>query len=767
MFWAGIAFLLGDLLFQQLPQLPDVYWLLILTPVAFLVFWRLSRWLIPAFLILGFAWGMFYAHLSQRSEVPDDCLYTPVDVSGRIIGIVNSDEDRIRFDFDIDHFARPSCIPDSLPIRVRASWWHKYEDLPFSGEHWTLSIKLRKTRNFYNHGGFDYEAHLLGQGIRYKASVIGGDKQVDAGWSIHSLRAILAENIEKQLADRPGGGIVRALVLGDRSQISAEQKSDLLRSGTLHLMAISGLHIGMVASLGYLFFTMIWRVRPQFSLIVPAPLAGGVGAIIIAAIYSGLAGFSLPTQRALIMLSCVMLGLLLRRKTDPGSILGLALFAVLIADPFSVNLPGFWLSFLAVALLLFGLNRTEHQSRTGAWIRVQWLLLIGMLPLSLMFFQGASIAAPVANFIAIPWVGLTVLPPALLGSALDSVGIPLGGYLLQLAALSIEWLMVVLHLIAQFPLSWLEAPGQEILYMLIAFAGVMLVLMPGGWPGRSLGVLLILPVLISQRPLAEEGRFRMDVLDVGEGLAIAVQTSRHVLVYDTGPSFGPDFNTGQAVILPWLSRQGVRHIDTLIVSHGDNDHIGGANSLLSGIGVGRVLTSVPERFERSADDCQAGMSWQWDGVEFSVLHPPGAWPFQGNNRSCVLLVRNSRYSVLITGDIESISEFRLRKDFPDLRVDVLVIPHHGSRTSSTLEFIRHLQPDYALVSTGYRNRFGFPRAEVLERYRQQGIPVYDTAEEGTITLLLPETGVLETPVAYLDGHRRYWYSAPYSRTDGP
>lgn len=272
----------------------------------------------------------------------------------------------------------------------------------------------------------------------------------------------------------------------------------------------------------------------------------------------------------------------------------------------------------------------------------------------------------------------------------------------------------------------------------------------------------MLPLLFGQRPAPAEGTFWFDMLDVGEGLAIIVRTKDHTLVYDAGPSFSSGFDTGQAVILPWLRRQGIRQIDTMMISHGDSDHIGGANSLLQGIPVSQVLSSVPERFE-SASECQGGNRWQWNGVRFEILHPPDPWPFDGNNGSCVLRVSNSSHSVLITGDIESMAEFRLCKAIPKLEADLLVVPHHGSRTSSSEAFIRAVAPRYALVSTGFRNRFGFPRPDITERYENLGVPVLNTAEEGGVRIQFPEDRGGGIPVGYLDEHRRYWYSAPDQR----
>jgi competence protein ComEC len=324
-------------------------------------------------------------------------------------------------------------------------------------------------------------------------------------------------------------------------------------------------------------------------------------------------------------------------------------------------------------------------------------------------------------------------------------------------------LFILLQLVASLPVSWIDLPSQAVSVMLIAGLGVLLLLGPRGWPARPLGLILVGAMVFTHRPLPADGEFWLDMLDVGEGLAIVIRTREHALVFDAGPAFGPNFDTGHAVILPWLRYEGVDHIDSLVVSHGDNDHIGGAGSLLSGMGVSRILTSVPGHFDRDVQPCMDGDSWQWDGVSFHILHPPqSGWPFEGNNSSCVLLVENEEHSLLITGDIESMAEFRLGKAYPDLTADILVVPHHGSRTSSTAAFLDQLKPEYALVSTGYRNRFGFPSAEIVERYAKSGISLFNTSEEGSIRVHFPKDGPVMSPEGYIDEHLRYWHSARIS-----
>lgn len=755
MFWAGLAFLLGNLLFQQFSFLPHWAWLFLLAALTSCLSGLVPRGALLAWCLLGFGWGLGYAHFFLPGALPEECLHSPIQVSARVIGIPEYDGHRARFDAELNVPEDSACQVGKASLRARVSWY-KTDQVPQTGELWKFTVKLRQTRNYYNDGGFDYEAYLLGLGIRHSATVTIGMR---TGATAPGVRSGLANRIDQVLAERPGKGVVRALLIGDRSGLSDEQKLGFLRSGTLHLMAISGLHIGMIAGLGYFLTSLIWRLMPGLLLMVPAPVAAACGAVIFATFYAYLAGFTLPTQRALVMLLVVMLGIVSRRSSEPGAILGSALLVVQLIDPFSVNLPGFWLSFVAVGLLLFGVSKNVNASYLGQWSKAQLVLFVGLMPMSLFYFQGASLVAPIANLVAIHWVGLAVLPSAFAGVLLDLSGLPLGGLLLVFAANSMEWLMHVLNFLAHIPLAWLGLGAEAGVFLILAGLGVILLIAPTGKSQRLLGVMLMLPLLFGQRPAPAEGAFWFDMLDVGEGLAIVVRTKDYTLVYDAGPSFSSGFDTGQAVILPWLRRQGIRQIDTMMISHGDNDHIGGANSLLEGIPVSQVLSSVPERFE-SASECQGGSRWQWNGVRFEILHPPDPWPFDGNNGSCVLRVSNSSHSVLITGDIESMAEFRLRKAIPKLEADVLVVPHHGSRTSSSEAFIRAVAPRYALVSTGFRNRFGFPRPDITERYENLGVPVLNTAEEGGVRIQFPEDRGGGIPVGYLDAHRRYWYSAP-------
>jgi competence protein ComEC len=384
---------------------------------------------------------------------------------------------------------------------------------------------------------------------------------------------------------------------------------------------------------------------------------------------------------------------------------------------------------------------------------------VGLLPMSLLFFQGATLVAPLANLIAIPWTGMAVIAPALLGSLLQGMGIESGVFLLELSANNLGLIWPLLEYLSQLSFSWinLSSPGAALFIMSIV--GIILVLAPMGWPGRALGGIWLLPMLFMPAPRPEYGSVWLDMLDVGEGLATVIRTRQHTLVFDTGPRFSPRFDTGSAVVLPFLRQNGIGRIDVMIISHGDNDHIGGARSLLEAMPVSQTLSSVPDKLAGDAETCRAGQQWRWDGVQFSILHPPDDWSFTGNDRSCVLKVANTGHSILLTGDIEAITELRLRKEIPKhIDAEILFVPHHGSTTSSTLEFIHAVSPQLALVSTGYHNRFGFPNPGIMARYDREGIAVLNTAESGAVHLVLSEDQETLETSRFLDTRRRYWYS---------
>jgi len=524
----------------------------------------------------------------------------------------------------------------------------------------------------------------------------------------------------------------------------------LQKTGTSHLLAISGLHVGMVAGLVFFIARQGWSLLgdPQRW---PAPRVAAACSIIAALAYALLAGFQVPAQRALVMVSLWMLAVMWTGRPDPWRVWSLALLAVLLMDPFSVAAPGFWLSFAAVALICqLSLGRHGQIGRLRRLLGVQFGLLLGLAPLQWLLFQQLSISAPFANLIAIPWIGLLVVPVMLAGMLLLPLSSVVGDWLLSLSAYSLSILWWLLEQLAGLPVNLWQSPAVSAGWMLLFGLGIVIVLLPGAFRLAPVGIMLLLPVFWLQPERPARGDVWFTLLDVGQGLAAVAETSNHVLVYDSGPAFRSGFNTGDAVLVPYLVNQGYRHIDRLVISHADNDHIGGAHSLFERMDIFSISSGEPGEFDwAQSKQCLAGQRWVWDQVQFEYLAPFTAG--EGNNSSCVLRIETAAGRVLLlTGDIErSVERQLLEQHARRLAADILVAPHHGSRTSSTDGFVNAVHPEYVLFPVGYRNRFGFPKPDVLARYREIGARTLDTATDGAVSIRLEAGRGIEAT-----GHRQ-------------
>jgi competence protein ComEC len=536
----------------------------------------------------------------------------------------------------------------------------------------------------------------------------------------------------------------------------------LLSTGTNHLLAISGLHIGLVAGLVYFLVLRIWSLAGRLCLNWPAPRVAAIAAIGAGCGYAMLAGFSVPTQRAAIMLCVVMGAVLLNRAKRAVHTLSLALMVVLIWDSLAVLSAGFWLSFAAVALIFYAIvGRLSEQRPWWHWGRIQWVLAIGLLPLTLILFQRVSLVAPIANLFAVPWVGLLIVPLTLMGSLSAMVSSAVGEWVLGVASTLLDVLWIVLDWLAAVPMAqWHHLPPSWALWP--AIPGLILLLAPRGWPGRWLGLVLFSPLVLSSPPKPISGNYWATLLDVGQGLSMVIKTQNHTLVYDTGARFSEYFNAGEAVVVPYLRARGIRTVDLLMISHGDNDHLGGTDAIMRQLKVARVLTSVPEQIDHPRiDQCVAGMRWQWDGVNFEILHPTAQWQGSGNDRSCVLSLQSAGGSMLITGDIEAKAEQRLIELYQDrLASDIMLIPHHGSSSSSTSDLLAQVAPGLALLSVGSRNRFHLPAQQVLGRYEALGARVLDTANLGAIEISVGLGRGIGLRPGFRQSDKRYWSAGP-------
>jgi competence protein ComEC len=765
----AVGFVAGSAVAQQLPALPPYWsWAVLLPALGALIRFRpapsggnsrLNPFALPAAFALGFIWAVLYAAMHLSADLPLSVQRQSALVEGIVLSVPQAFEHGKRFDFAIREILEPGDAP--LPSRIRLNWYDRDSPLK-AGEHWQFRVSLRHPHGTLNPGGLDYERWLFAAGIRAVGYVRDSreNRRLADGrehpWSPRVWRQALYDRLSETLAGSPMAGIIVALTLGSDQDIGPEQWEVLRRTGTAHLVAISGSHIGLIA--GFVFFAVRAACARLGPLRWPPPRIAAGAAFTAALLYSALADFAIPTQRALIMIAIAMGAVILRRNSNPLHILATAALAVVLHDPLAAVAPGFWLSFAAVALILFGLGwRREAVRGWRALLLINWGTAVGLAPFLLLFFQQVSLVSPVANLLAVPVLGVVLIPLCLAGALLLPIQAAPGGWLLALAERLLLWFWPVLEWLSALPLAQWTHAEPPFWTIPPALAGTLLLLAPKGIPARWLGLVLLLPAATADPARPDRGGFRLVLLDVGQGLAAVAETRNHTLVFDTGARFGTRFDMGGAVIEPYLRHQGVKRIDALIVSHGDNDHIGGARSLIKRFPIDRSYSSVPAALpELPVLACRAGLSWEWDGVRLDMLAPI-EHSERGNDNSCVLKITGSGGSALLTGDIERRGEALLVRDYRErLASDILVVPHHGSRTSSTRAFLEAVKPRYALIPDGYLNRFGFPHPEVLRRYRDIGAAVFDTAGSGAISV---EAGNRPGGLRlrrYRVEHGRYW-----------
>ncbi len=721
-------------------------------------------------LLLGALWATWRA---QR--VVDDRLDPALENHSVVLeGVVNSipaeGAGRVQFDFEprVDTGRR-------LPRRIRLSWYDA-APVPRAGERWRIEARLREPRGFANPGGFDYERQLFREGVGATGVVrrsAHNRRLAGADWSrpVLRLRARIADRIARVLGDSPATGVLAGLAVGATANISAGQWDVFAISGTTHLIAISGLHVTMLAGLAMSLGGLVWRAWPQPSRLARQDFASLLGAAAATA-YSALAGFSVPTQRTLVMLLVAYAVGWLRRPLRATQTLAVALLAVLILDPQAALAPGFWLSFAAVAAILFAQGGAPQSPRLREFLQTQGVVTVALAPATLVLFGSFSIVAPLANLVAIPLFSLLLVPMTLLAVALQALFEAPGSALLQLAALVFEAGWPVLEGLAGWrgALLHLPAPAPIATAGLAAAAAMALMPLPLRW--RLLGLAMVLPVAFAPRTAPAEGEALVDVLDVGQGLAVVVRTHGHVLLYDTGPAFRSGRSAGDMAVLPFLRARRVSRVDLLVLSHADIDHSGGAQSIVRGVDVTSVrqggsvpLPGVP------AAPCLAGEAWSWEGVAFEFLHPQARAGWRDNDGSCVLRIAAGGQVLLLTGDIERAAESALVGRGLPGRADVVVVPHHGSRSSSTAPLVDSLGATLAIVSAGHGNRWRFPHVPVVERWCEAGADVIETSQWGAIALRLGAGQGAPLAEAFRVLEPRYWRArtpfAGLSRCAGP
>ena len=759
--FAGLsAGILGSSLVPVLPA-PAWFWL---SPIClFLLLVRQPLWRLLGWMLLGLAWGLLKGHWLMADVLPEAVSGQEFLVRGQVVGLPQTDSRRQRFTLDVESIARVSSQAlDVPPRRLQISWYSG--ELVTSGEQWQFKLRLSPPLGFVNPSAFDYQLWLLRRGVDAVGYVrhwtqnrrLAPASGFTLGYWRHRASVWLGE-----VAPEPYRGRFQALLIGDRSALAQEDWRAMQATGTNHLIAISGLHVGFVAMLGFALGSGLGRLAGLAGATWPASRAGHCLALLLALCYSALAGFSLPTQRALLMVLAVQAGYLLRRRIHPlDSWLG-ALVLVLVFDPLAGFDIGFWLSFAAVgALLLAFVGRHSLASRRVlSLVKSQWLVFIGLLmPLSLLT-GGASLLAPLANLLAIPLVTFLVVPWLLLSAVFAGFWPGLSEGLLMPATWGLWALDHWLGWLLSFdgPLLQLR-PHWSLSALLMAGLACLLLLMPRGLISRTLVYTALLLALLMPGP--KPPALRLAFLDVGQGLAVAVQTPNHSLVYDTGPAYSDRLEAGSAILAPYLFKRGLNRLDALVLSHGHDDHAGGLEGLVSLIPTDKLWYGE-EPAQRppgpDAESCHQNQSWTWDGVRFQLLFAGLPAEPNRNNHSCVLLIQHAGQNLLLTGDIEREVEWRLvgQGQLPE-RLTLLQVPHHGSNSSSTPEWVQRLKPELAIISAGHRNRHQHPAPTVTQRYQKAGSRLLNTGQLGALEFEWDSQGN-RTERFYRQYQKRYWY----------
>ncbi|MDT3736034.1 MAG: DNA internalization-related competence protein ComEC/Rec2 [Denitratisoma sp.] len=773
-----LAFAAGVWLLQQQPGLPGGSLLAGLAAASAgltLAAWKADggarRTLaVLAAALAGFAWAAALGQARLADALPAESEGRDIRITGVVAGLPQDYENGVRFDFDVEQAGAP--VPSRISLAWYRGWrleeseeWHALQEV-HAGERWQFTVRLKRPHGNLNPHGFDYEAWLFERGVRAAGYVRNADdnRRIEAfvprpGYAVERLRETVRERFRRSLPEHDYAGVLVALAVGDQRAIDGGLWQLFARTGISHLMSISGLHVTMVAALGAWLASFVWRRRPALMLRLPAQKAAAAAGWATAFAYCLLAGFGVPAQRTLYMLSGVALALWLGRASSGSRVLALALLLVLLADPWAVLSAGFWLSFGAVALLFYiGAGRLAPRHWLAEWGRAQWAVTIGLIPALLALFQQFSLVSPLANAVAIPMVSLVVTPLALIAAVLPFDA------LLLLAHQILYWLMAFVEWLAELPLAVWQQHAPPAWAVALATLGCVWLLLPKGFPSRSAGAVLMLPLVLVAPARPAPGELRLTVLDVGQGLAVHAQTASHDLVYDTGPQFSPDANSGNRILLPYLRAAGVRRLDGLVLTHEDKDHSGGALSLIDGLPVAWTMSSLPAghpfRDAPGHRPCADGQAWEWDGVRFEMLHPEAdaydAARRKSNDMSCVLKLTSAHGSALLTGDIETLSEQALSKRQGErLRADVLLAPHHGSRTSSTPEFLAAVGARTVIFPVGYRNRFRHPNEAVWRRYEESGAQLMRTDRDGAITVRF---GAVSPGLTFeRAARRRYWH----------
>lgn len=754
-----LAFIAGIYTLMQLSSLPSLFCLLLL-PVLIILYRNHVVFRYAFYFYFGFCYVLLVSYLQINHGLEPKIENKDVIVTGVITSVPEIRKDHSRFLIELETLSDKSRNKFKPPKLARLSWY-KSKSIPKPGEKWQFKVRMKRPYSFMNSGGFDYEAWMFRQGIKatgyVKKSALNKKIKNTNQFFIEKQRYKIASQLKQQL-DNPILGLVLALSLGERSQLNAGQWQVLTQTGTNHLIAISGLHLGLIAGFIYFIAYFIWRQFYFLTQRLPAPYFASLAAFVGAIIYALLSGFALPAQRAIIMLGVLFFSIIQPKRMLISNVISIAAILILILDPFAVIAVDFYLSFMAVMFILYLTRfRVNKQYKLTKWIVLQCLLSLCLVPILILWFKQIPLYSVIANLVAIPIIGFLIVPLSLIALIFLFVSPVLAETLYALIETIYAWLWSWLAFLSELNYSVIAIASPNLISLFLVLVGVLILTMPRGLPARYLGIFFFLPLLFPMKELFKDGEFEFVLLDVGQGLSAVVQTQNHTLLYDAGARFSERFNTGDAVVKPYLRQKGVRDLSMFIVSHGDNDHIGGANAVINNFRINQIISSVPEKLAgEKAEHCGEGQLWQWDDVDFEMLSLASATGLSGNNASCVLKVSSKYGSVLLTGDIEKEAEAVLVNKYrKKLISDILLVPHHGSKTSSTKAFISAVSPEYAFIPAGYKNRFGFPKQDIMARYDTFSVKTYISHETGELSAKFFKTGLQINE--FRTKNRRFWH----------
>lgn len=726
--------------------------------------WRYSYLLIASGALgCGIVWATIYGMQVVNRRLPNNLIGRNLVVNCKITDLPINYQQRTTF---VATIVGEKSLPSNF--KVRLFWYYPPEDLNLvPGDEWQMTVRLKPPHGLMNPGGNDTELMMFVQGIRAEGYVVNKVPAVlikrASGWfNLNKWRWYFIKRLKAILPPDQISALIIALVTGFSGGMEQASWTLFRNTGINHLVAISGLHIGLVAGILIWLIGFGWRRSRWLMSRLPAQHAGIIGGTIGAIFYAFLSGFAIPVQRALIMLLVFSYHSLRYRRSNHWHALLVALFLVLILQPFSSLLKGFWLSFGAVAIILYLKLPYVVTWKQKLWqiIYLQLALNWGLMPFLLQFFRQISLTALGVNLLALLWICPLVVPLSFLGTVTLLLGFSVAGeVILHGSYLIFAPFWKLLNWVNNsYNCIWHQTIYHWYLFPLL-LGGELLLFAPRGIKRRYLGLFSLLPLCFGSVPHpTKPGEVWFTALDVGQGLATVIRTQNHSLIYDTGASWGGN-DMGKRVVIPYLDYMGIRSVDLLMISHGDNDHSGGAKSIVTTVLVNKVLTSNPERLNISAQKCYAGQNWEWDGVTFQVLSPKrhDLEKLGINDASCVLKVSSGKNTILLPGDVEKVAENGLLGQInSNLASRILLAPHHGSRTSSSEAFIRKVAPDYVIFSAGYRNRYHFPHPMIVERYRRLGAEIYNTANTGAVTFKF-DAETLVPPELYRVKMKRFWH----------